>query len=129
MIAPKMQKTSTGWDVVFEDGKIPTVTDGEQAAQHFGQRYQTNKGEYGLDGQISNKENVGTRIYDVLFNHQKSRAEKDLEIKRILLGTPDVKRILTPFAWTIVGQRATVTGDVLTEWGVVHINQTLEMLE
>jgi hypothetical protein len=112
-----------GYDFALEGGKIPTVEKGVQAAQKFGQKLLTYRGENSLTAeddevvQITNKEDDGTRWYEVLFDVSKSRAEKDLEIKRRLLTTEGVKKILKPLEWVQEGHQVNITGSILSDWG------------
>lgn len=117
MIAPKMVPVAGGMDFQLVDGKIPTSSDGQQAAEHAWQKLYTYKGENTLDGQLSNLDNDGTRWYEVLFRTDKSRAEKDLEIKRRILTTPGVKKIKRPLVWTQTGHNVEITGSVISDWG------------
>jgi len=132
MKAPRITKKSTGYGLLLEDGKFAWASDGTHAAQNFVQRFLTNKGEYALnDGTkdyISNRADKGTKIYDVIFNMSLGRAEKHLEIMRVIRSTPGFKAMITPLEWTQTGNHMVITGAVQTEWGAVNIGETLELL-
>lgn len=132
MKAPRITKTAGIYDLKFTDGKFEWAEDGVHAAQNFVQRFLTNKGEYALnDGTkdyISNRADKGTKIYEVLFNMSLGKAEKQLEIMRVIRSTPGFKAMITPLEFSQTGHALTITGDVQTEWGAFNIGETLDLL-
>ena len=107
--------------MLFENGKLVWAEDGTQAAQHGLTRLLIFKGEWILD------EEMGTDWYGIIFSSSKSRAEKELEIKSRILGTPGVKEI-SQFKWEQTGASVAITGIVVTDWGNVDISQEITPL-
>jgi hypothetical protein len=115
------------YDLLHENGTVPQVEDGSHAAQLAEERLSTFVGEYSLDGQLTTKTTQGTRWYEIIFNMSKSRAEKEFEIKRRILGTPGIVRILE-FDWNVVDHTLYITGRVLTDWGEEDISTEITPL-
>jgi hypothetical protein len=113
--------------MVFEDGKFVWSEDGTQVAQHGMERTLIFKGEQSLGGKLTGKGDLGTWWYEIVFDASKSRAEKELEIKSRILGTPGVIRILQ-FNWEQDGGAVSITGRVLTEYGEVNISEEITLL-
>lgn len=127
-LAPRLSKNTAGdYDLLLEDGKFAWSEDGTEVAQHSMERLLEFRAEESLNGNLDGKENSGTYWYDVLFKASASRAEKELEIKRRVLGTPGAVKLLR-FNWELDGGELTITGQVLTEYGTVDIGQTIEVL-
>ncbi|MCP4711972.1 MAG: hypothetical protein GY869_25405, partial [Planctomycetes bacterium] len=103
-------------------GIFQWVSDGEEAAQHAWQRLFVFQGELSLDGVLTEKTLEGTKWYGIIFDMSKPQSEKELEIKRRILG-PGINRF-SQFSWTQVDHTVTVTGFVVTDWGTVDITQT-----
>ncbi len=126
--SPRISRNTNGdFDLVFENGKFKWATDGTQAAQHALIRLLAFKGEYSLNSELGGKDSLGTDWYGIVFDMSKSKAEKELEIKRRILGTDGVEKI-TDWSWTQSGHSVTITGIVVTQWGSVDISQTIEAL-
>ena len=127
-LSPRLTKNSAGdYDLVLENGKFKWATDGTQIAQHGLERLLIFKGEPSLGDKLTDKENEGTYWYETIFATSASRAEKELEIKSRILGTPGVIRIVE-FNWTQSGHNVTISGIVQTEFGEVDVSQTIEVL-
>ena len=127
-IAPRITQTDDGhWDLLLENGKFTFSSDGTQVAQHALERLLIFKGELSLNNALTANTEGGTRWYEVIFATDKTRAEKELEIKSRILDTPGVKRIIR-FSWAQAAYTATITGDIQTDWGEEDISQTLEPL-
>jgi hypothetical protein len=130
----RLSKNAAGdYDLVFENGEFPFIEDGDQAAQNglirllMFRPQNDHDGNFTGDSVTRNLDADGTRWYQVIFNATKSLAEKNLEIKRRILGTPGVIRILT-FAYSLDDHVLNITGNILTEWGEVDITQEIEVL-
>lgn len=127
--APQIHKDDNNhWDLLLENGILgPMCEDGTQAAQHVLQRLLIFKGELSLNNGLTEKTEGGTKWFETIFNTQKSRAEKELEMKSRILGTPGVKKILR-FEWTQSGHSASITGAIQTDWGEEDISTDVEWL-
>lgn len=127
--SPRITKDSSGhWDLLLENGVLgPMCTEGTQAAQHALQRLLIFRGELALDGALTENTEGGTRWFEKIFRTDISRAEKDLEIKRRILGTSGIKKVLR-LQWTQSGHSMTITGAVQTDWGEEDISQEIEYL-
>lgn len=129
MRAPRITRDENGfYDLKLTDGKFEWAEDGIHAAQNFLQRLLTFKGEYTLDGYLSNRDDKGTKWYEILFDHSKSDAEKEFELMRVIRSTPGFKAMITPLSFSMQGQTMVINGAVQTEWGAVNIGDTVEML-
>lgn len=128
MIDIRLTKTTAGYyDLNLEGGLFTLAEDGTQTAQHCMIRINCFKGHYSLNDMLSNKDNDGTDFYGIIFNMEKSQAEKELELKRRILTTPEVEKILD-FTWTQTGRSVSITGSVQTEYGVADISQVISIL-
>ena len=121
-IGYRISKDSDGrWDAVLdESGKFTRAVDAIQSASHAVTRVLIFKGEYSLNGKLTGKDDLGTEYYEVVFRADATEAEKQLAIKSRILETPGVVRFLS-FGWEKSDSTIDVTGDVLTEWGVVPL--------
>jgi hypothetical protein len=124
----KLSKNAVGdYDMVLEDGKFEWSRDGTAVAQHGMERLLIFRGEQSLGGILTGKDDLGTWWYEIIFDASKSRAEKELEIKSRILGTPGVLRILQ-FNWEQTGGAVSLTGRVLTEYGEIDIAEEITVL-
>ena len=124
MNGARLTQTATGFDLKRVDGSVPRATDGTETAQHGAVRLLLFAGESVIDDDPNFDY---TRWYDVVWNMALDKGEKEREIKRRILGTTGVLRILT-FSWTQEGHEVDIVGSVLTEWGEVDISQTVTPL-
>lgn len=123
MIGSKLTITATGLDLKRENGTVVKVADGTQAAQHAASRLWLFKNE-----SVSEDENADyTKWYSIVFNMKKSQTEKEFELKRRILETPDVLRI-TYFNWQQEGHHVTIKATVQTPWGEAEISQEITLL-
>ena len=128
MKAPRLTQDADGHlDLLLENGKFAWAEDGTQAAQHATVRLMVFRGELSLNGALTERTLLGTRWYEVIFNMAVSRTEKEYEIKRRLLGVPEIEKIIT-FEWSQTGHTVTIDAEVLTSWGDVTISQEITPL-
>jgi hypothetical protein len=121
----RLTRASAGYyDLLMEDGSFQWAEDGTQVAQHGSIRIQ----KYAGESVTSNPNEDGTDYYGIVFNAQTSAAEKTLEIRRRILQTPGVIRILDGFTYSIEGATIKISGSVLTEWGEEDISQEITQL-
>lgn len=128
MIGVRLTKTDAGYyDLKLTEGKFEMCSDGTAAACHCVTRLQAYRGEYDLGGLLTGKDNLGTDWYGIIFNVAMGRAEKTLELRRVILGTPGVLSIES-FEWEQDGHTVSIKGAVNTEWGTIDISQEIEQL-
>jgi hypothetical protein len=126
--SPRLTKNSSGdWDLLLQDGKFQWVEDGSQAAQLVAERLQTFRGEYSIGGLLSTGINEGTRWYEVIFRTDKSNAEKELEIKRVVMATPNIDKILE-FSWSLSDHVLSINLKGKTAWGDITLSEEITSL-
>jgi hypothetical protein len=113
--------------MLLQNGVFQWAEDGTQAAQHAGTRIQIFKGELSHGGKLTTKTEGGTKYYETVFAMDKPKAEKELELKGRILGTPGIESILE-WNWTQAGHTVTITGKALTSWGEVGISEEYALL-
>ena len=124
----KITKTDAGhYDLDLQGGKFVMCSDGTEAANHCAIRLLAYKGEYNLGGKLTNKDDLGVDWYGIIFNVATGQAEKTLELRKAILGTPGVLSI-NKFEWVQTGRVVAIAGSVNTEWGVIDISQEIEQL-
>lgn len=127
MKSPRQTKTGGIYDLLLEDGKFQFCEDGTQAAQHAMERILFFKGELSLNGALTTKTELGTKAYEIVFDMSKSKAEKILELKSRILGTPGVKKIIS-FIWEQAAHTVTITSKIQTAWGAETVSTTVTPL-
>jgi len=127
MKSPRITLDGNSWDLKMEDGKILWVEDGTQAAQRAFERLMIFKGEPSLDGALTTKTEEGTKWYEIIFNMEKTRAERDLEIKSRILGAPGIDKIIR-FDWEQTGNTMTYDADFKTAWGEESVSAEVTFL-
>lgn len=115
-----------GYDLRFENADLMLAEDGTEAAQHATLRMLIFNGEQSLGDLLTNQPQ-GTRWYEVLFDMSKSRAEKELELKRRILGTPGVQEI-SKFVWTQAAHTVSINAIVKTLWGSMALTEEITPL-
>lgn len=124
MIGIRLTKIANGMlDIKRENGRAVWAENGVEAAQHGAVRLQIFQDESVTD----DPEDDFTDWYGTVFNMAKSRAEKEFELKRRILGTPGVTKIIK-FEWTQTDHALEIIGNVLTEWGEADIGQVITIL-
>jgi len=115
------QSSKGGLDIFIENASFQWVTDGEQAGQHGSIRVLTVKGERKID--LSD----GTDFYGIIFDHQKSRREKELEFRRRILTTPGINKVIA-VSWSQHGHVLSFSATTQTDWGGYTISTEFELL-
>jgi hypothetical protein len=64
---------------------------------------------------------AGIDLYGIVFDIEKSQAEKELEIRRAILARPGIKRIIR-MTWTQIDHVAYPSIDVQTKWGAETVS-------
>lgn len=99
------------YDLKMENGVLaPWCYDGTQVANHGLIRLRTFRGERDIDA------NWGTQWYEIIFNVEIPKVEKELEIKRQILSLPGVSYI-EEFEMVQEERTWVITGIVQTEFG------------
>lgn len=102
-------------DIKLTDGKTEWCEDGVQAVQHAIIRLMKMKGESVTD----NPNEDATDYYGIIFNAQKTKAEKILHIKKRVLGTPGIKRFVT-FEFEQTNRSVSINATIETDWGTTQ---------
>ena len=120
------QNSAGDFDIVFEDGKIKMAEDGTAAAVAMTERILLFRSE-ALESLLVENLTAGTNWYGIMFRADATRTEKEAELKRVILSTPGVDRILQ-WTWTQTGRTLYLSVQVKTEWGAVSVSQEIEPL-
>jgi hypothetical protein len=115
------------YDIILEDGKFVWAKLGTQVANHCQIRMSIPKGTLSLNGRLSNKEDLGFKLYEIILKADVGHAEKELEIKRVIMQTPGYLSMIS-FSFSQTAHTATYTAQVQTEWGAITIGDTIEAL-
>ena len=102
-------------DVYLSGGKTEIVSEGRQAVQHAVQRLMKKKGE----SVTGNPNEEGTDWYGIIFNMEVPRAAKELHLKKRILGTPGIKKIVN-FSFEQIGRAVNISSLVLTDSGTTE---------
>lgn len=131
MIGVRLTKDENGrLTAKLENGRFVMATDGEQAASSVTLGMHVWRDYCELSDVIDMVRNPleGFDVYGIIFDPTKSRAEKELEIRRMVLSRPGVKRILR-LLWVedrVDGHwTAQVQCDYQTEWGNESVSETV----
>ncbi len=117
LLAPRLTKNADGlWDLKMENGSFAWAEEGTAIAQHVLVRLCAVENELSLDNNLTTKVGEGTKLFSVVLSSETSQAEKELELKSRILGTPGVVKILT-WQWAQVLHSATVTASIQTIYG------------
>ena len=115
------------YDVTLVNGKFRWAKEGTQVANHGHIRMNIPKGTLSLNGRLSNKENDGLDLYGIIFDTKKSKAEKEMEIKRVILQTPGYQSIIS-FSFEQTSYSASYAAEVQTIYGNRTISDNIEAL-
>ena len=130
MISIRLSKTTDGvYDAVLTDGIFEMVEDGHAAAVGMTEELLNFRQEM-RSSVVSDSVNnpfAGVQWYEIVFQTDKSQAEKELELKRAILRAPGIERI-TQWSWSQTSRTVTIVGAVKTLWGSVDISQEITLL-
>lgn len=127
MINIHLSKNDAGdFDLVFENGKIKMAEDGTAAAVAMTERILLFR-DQASESQLIQGLQSGTDWYGVIFRSDATGAEKEAELKRVILSTPGVDRILQ-WSWEQTGRTLYLDFQVKTSWGAVSVSDTIEPL-
>jgi len=85
------------------------------------------KGELSLNGELTTKTELGTKFYETIFAMDLPKSEKIFEIKKRILGTPGIQKILR-FTWEQTANTVTIDADVQTDWGAESVSDEVTFL-
>ncbi|MCP4604479.1 MAG: hypothetical protein GY847_28815 [Proteobacteria bacterium] len=123
----RLTKTDAGYyDLLIENGSTQWTDKGTAIAQHAMMRLLIFKGEYAL-GVLGGKDDDGLDWYGIMFDMSKSKNEKELELKRVVLQTPGIERIIY-FNWTQAGYTVTIDAAFQTIYGAATVSETITPL-
>jgi hypothetical protein len=118
------------YDTLLNDsGAIEMCLDGVAAASGMQTRLQEFRSECNISPLIDHNKNpfAGVDYYGIIFATDVSDAEKELELRRVILSTPGVLKILR-FTWSQVEHSVAIEADVQTQWGAVSVAQMVSPL-
>ena len=115
------------YDITLENGKFVWAKDGTQTANHAQIRMSIPKGTLSLNDRLSGKEDLGLALYEIILKADVGRAEKELEIKRVIMQTPGYEKLIN-FTFSQTAHSATWSAQAQTEWGEITIGDTIEAL-
>lgn len=115
--------------MVFEDGKIKMAEDGTAAAVAMTERLLLFRDQASTSQLVDSNADplAGTDWYGVIFRSDATRAEKEAELKRVILGTVGVERILQ-WSWEQTDRTLYLDFQVKTLWGDVSVSKEIELL-
>ncbi|MCP4667583.1 MAG: hypothetical protein GY849_14600 [Deltaproteobacteria bacterium] len=119
--------TEGDYDLILEDGKFVWAKDGTQVANHCQIRMSIPRGTLSLNDRLSNKEELGLQLYEIILRADIGKAEKELEIKRVIMETPGYKSLIS-FSSSQTAHSITYEAHAQTEWGEITIGDTIESL-
>jgi hypothetical protein len=124
----RITKNSDGIDdIKLIDGNFRWAKDGIQVANHAHIRMQIPRGTLSLNDRLSDKEDLGLQMYEILFRTDISQVEKELEIKRVIMQTPGYLSMIE-FTFAQTNHSASYTAKIQTEWGDRTIADAVEAL-
>jgi hypothetical protein len=115
------------YDIILEDGKFVWAKEGTQVANHCQIRMSIPKGTLSLNDRLSNKEDLGLALYEIILRADIGQAEKDLEIKRVIMQTPGYEKLIS-FTFEQTAHTGTWAVQAQTQWGEISIGGTIEAL-
>jgi hypothetical protein len=125
-IVIKLVKNEDGdEDMVLEDGAIQMCDNGTAAAVQMKERLLCDKNE-AVKSPLVKDTAIVMDWEGIIFDNSTSRAEKELELKRVILGTPGMQRI-TYWKYEQVGRTLVLDYKVESEWGELEFGETVQL--
>lgn len=125
-IVIKLAKNKYGdEDMVLEHGVFDMCEDGTAAAVQMKERILSDKNECD-QSEIVKKPGLALDWEGIIFDASKSRAEKELELKRVILSTPGMKRI-TYWSYEQTGRELQVNFKIMSEWGELTYGEMVQL--
>ena len=125
-IVIKLVKDENGdEDMVLENGAFEMCENGTAAAVQMKERLLCDKNEAVKSPLV--KDTASVMDWEgIIFDNSKSKAEKDLEIKRVILSTPGMKRI-TYWKSEQIDRTLVLDFKVESEWGELEFGETVQL--
>lgn len=124
----KLEKNTDGeWDAVFgEDGDFELCEEGEACTVEIVEGLLLTRVEALASQLVDTRKNplAGCNWYGTVLDDSQDQIVGELEIKRVILGTPGVISI-PEWQFTRSQHTATFTARVLTQWGEVALSDQL----
>lgn len=130
MIGIRLTKNESGnLDMLMENGAFVMAEDGEAAASALALAIETDRRECEESPIVDTVDSplAGLDMYGIVFNVKTSRAEKEIELRRLILSVPGIKKILR-FQWSQTAGAVTITADIQTDWGTETVAQVVTPL-
>jgi hypothetical protein len=110
-------------DMKMTNGKFEMATNGTAAASSMALGVNLERSECLSSPIVDTVKNplAGIDLYGIVFDIEKSQAEKELEIRRAILARPGIKRIIR-MTWTQIEHVAYPVIDVQTKWGAETVS-------
>jgi hypothetical protein len=112
-------------DMLMTNGAFEMATDGTAAASSMALGVNLDRLECLASPIVDTVANplAGIDLYGIIFDVEKSQAEKELEIRRAILARTGIKRIIR-MSWTQIEHVAYPVIDVQTKWGAETVAVT-----
>jgi hypothetical protein len=110
-------------DMLLVDGAFEMATNGTAAASSMALGVNLERSECLSSLIVDTVTNplAGIDLYGIVFDIEKSQAEKELEIRRAILARPGIKRIIR-MTWTQIEHVAYPVIEVQTNWGAETVS-------
>jgi len=119
-----VQRNESGdLDMVLDDGEFEMVEDVDACGVWIAERLLLGRSE--IDTPVVDyvrNSTKGLDYYGILFKSVLSRGVKELEVKRVIFGTPGV-RAITKWVWDQTEHSLSIEAWVVTIYGTVVINE------
>lgn len=128
-IVAKLVKNAAGdWDLSLVDGSCEMAEDGVAAGVQMVERLLIDQDEAIKNPLVDTKKTPlsGVKWEGIVFDSSKSKEEKELEIKRVILSTPGYLKI-TYWSWTQVGRKLQLDWKVESIWGELTFGERIEL--
>jgi hypothetical protein len=128
-IVIKLERNADGdEDMVFENGVLQMSERGEACGVRIKERLLTDRTEAIASPLVNTKRRpiVGTGWEIIIFDNSKSDVEKELELKRAIFASPEVKKI-TYWSWQLSGRTLNLNFKIETDWGELAFGEEIQL--
>ena len=130
MIGIRLSKDANGdYDMLMTNGKFEMAEDGTAAACAVLTRLRMFRTECLVNPIVNTTLNplAGVDFYGIIFSAYKTKAEKELELKRVIMSKSGIYSIRT-WQWTQTARSVAIACTVQTDWGDIDVSQVIEPL-
>ena len=125
-IVIKLSKNENGdEDMVLEDGAFEMCEDGTAAAVKMKERILCDKNEC-VKSEIVKFPEQALDWEGIIFDASKSKAEKELELKRVILSTTGMQRI-TYWSYQQISRELHIDFKVISDWGELTFGERIQL--